>query len=130
MVSRETFQEWIVPYAKELIERIHSRGRYVIQHYHGQIRLILEDFLTMALSPETPLVHYLDLPRRDESLAVPRPLDEEAVRRAAALYLGRHDFASLASSGGSASTVRTSSRMLREKAWPMRSDGTCCDNSA
>jgi len=39
---------------------------------------------------------------------VPWPLDEGAVRAAAALYLGRHDFASLASSGGSATTtVRT-----------------------
>jgi tRNA pseudouridine38-40 synthase len=38
----------------------------------------------------------------------PVPLDEDAVRAAAALYLGRRDFASLASSGGSArTTVRT-----------------------
>jgi len=36
---------------------------------------------------------------------VPGPLDEGAVRAAAALYLGRHDFASLASSGGSAKTT-------------------------
>jgi len=36
------------------------------------------------------------------------PLDEAAVRAAAPLFLGRHDFASLASSGGSATTtVRT-----------------------
>jgi tRNA pseudouridine38-40 synthase len=41
----------------------------------------------------------------------PRPLDETAVRRAAALYLGRHDFASLASAGGSVTTtVRTVTR--------------------
>jgi tRNA pseudouridine38-40 synthase len=41
----------------------------------------------------------------------PRPLDEAAVRRAAALYLGPHDFASLASSGGSVkTTVRTVTR--------------------
>jgi len=39
---------------------------------------------------------------------VPGPLDEGAVRAVAALYLGRHDFASLASAGGSAkTTVRT-----------------------
>jgi tRNA pseudouridine38-40 synthase len=38
----------------------------------------------------------------------PRPLDEGAVHAAAALYLGRHDFASLASAGSSAkTTVRT-----------------------
>jgi tRNA pseudouridine38-40 synthase len=41
----------------------------------------------------------------------PRPLDEAAVGRAAALYLGRHDFASLASSGSSVkTTVRTVAR--------------------
>jgi tRNA pseudouridine38-40 synthase len=41
----------------------------------------------------------------------PRPLDEAAVRQAAALYLGRHDFASLASSGGSVkTTLRTVTR--------------------
>jgi tRNA pseudouridine38-40 synthase len=39
---------------------------------------------------------------------VPFALDEGAVGETAALYLGRHDFASLASSGGSAkTTVRT-----------------------
>jgi tRNA pseudouridine38-40 synthase len=42
---------------------------------------------------------------------VPWPLDEPAVRAAAALYLGRRDFASLASSGGSVkTTVRTVTR--------------------
>jgi len=41
----------------------------------------------------------------------PGPLDEAAVRAAAALYLGRHDFASLASSGSSATTtLRTVTR--------------------
>jgi tRNA pseudouridine38-40 synthase len=45
---------------------------------------------------------------------VPFPLDEGAVRETAALYLGRHDFASLASAGGSATTtVRT---VLRSEA--------------
>jgi len=39
---------------------------------------------------------------------VPRALDEDAVRAAAALYVGRRDFASLASAGSSAkTTVRT-----------------------
>jgi len=42
---------------------------------------------------------------------VPWPLDEHRVKRAAALFVGRHDFASLASSGGSVkTTVRTVSR--------------------
>jgi tRNA pseudouridine38-40 synthase len=36
---------------------------------------------------------------------VPQPLDEAAVRAASALYLGRHDFASLASAGSSATTT-------------------------
>jgi tRNA pseudouridine38-40 synthase len=41
----------------------------------------------------------------------PSALDPERVRAAAALYLGRHDFASLASSGSSATTtVRTVTR--------------------
>jgi len=47
MVSRDTFREWIVPYAGELIEMIHSAGCFAIQHYHGQIKEILPDFLTM-----------------------------------------------------------------------------------
>lgn len=47
MVSRETFQQWIVPYATELIGMIHSAGSFAIQHYHGQIKEILPDFLTM-----------------------------------------------------------------------------------
>ncbi len=49
------------------------------------------------------------LPQRRRTAAfVPWPLDEGAVREAAALYVGRHDFASLASAGGSAkTTVRT-----------------------
>jgi hypothetical protein len=48
MVSRKTFQHWIVPYATELIAMVHSYGKHVIQHYHGQIKEILPDFLTMA----------------------------------------------------------------------------------
>jgi uroporphyrinogen-III decarboxylase len=48
MVSRGTFQQWIVPFAKELIELVHSYGKKAIQHYHGQISEVLPDFLTMA----------------------------------------------------------------------------------
>jgi len=48
MVSRETFQRWIVPYARELITMIHAHGKLAIQHYHGQIKQILPDFLTMG----------------------------------------------------------------------------------
>jgi hypothetical protein len=48
LVSRATFQRWVVPYARELISLVHAHGKKVIQHYHGQIRDILPDFLTMA----------------------------------------------------------------------------------
>lgn len=48
VVSRDTFQRWIVPFAQELVEMVHGRGKYVIQHFHGQIREILADFLTMG----------------------------------------------------------------------------------
>jgi uroporphyrinogen-III decarboxylase len=48
LVSRDTFQRWIVPFARELIGLIHGHGKKVIQHYHGQIAEILPDFLTMG----------------------------------------------------------------------------------
>ena len=49
--------------------------------------------------------------RRRVAGYVPWALDEARVREAAALFLGRHDFASLASSGGSVkTTVRTVTR--------------------
>ncbi len=47
LVSRTTFQRWIVPYAKELIAMIRSYGKKSIQHFHGQIRDLLPDFLEM-----------------------------------------------------------------------------------
>ena len=47
MVSRSTFQKWIVPYATELISMIRKAGCISIQHYHGQIKEILPDFLDM-----------------------------------------------------------------------------------
>ena len=48
MVSRATFQRWVVPYARELISLVHSYGKRVIQHFHGQVRELLPDFLDMA----------------------------------------------------------------------------------
>ena len=48
LLSRRTFQRWIVPYARELIAMIRAAGCRSIQHYHGQIRLILPDFVDMA----------------------------------------------------------------------------------
>lgn len=41
MVSVDTFNSWIIPYTKELIDLIHSYGKKAIVHYHGQIREIL-----------------------------------------------------------------------------------------
>jgi tRNA pseudouridine38-40 synthase len=52
----------------------------------------------------------LQLPQRRREVAhVPGPLDRDALRAVAGLYLGRHDFAALASSG---STVKTSVRTV------------------
>ena len=48
MVSHQTFREWIVPYAKGLIDLVHSYGKRVIQHFHGQIRTLLDDFVEMG----------------------------------------------------------------------------------
>jgi len=48
LVSRATFQRWVVPYESRLIELVHSYGKRVIQHYHGHIGEILPDFLTMG----------------------------------------------------------------------------------
>ena len=48
MVSPETFRRWIVPYAKELIGLVHSYGKKVIQHFHGQVRELLPDFVEMG----------------------------------------------------------------------------------
>lgn len=48
MVSRATFQQWIVRYGQELVDLVHSYGKKVIMHFHGQIREILPDFVTMG----------------------------------------------------------------------------------
>jgi hypothetical protein len=48
LVSLSTFQRWIVPYAEELITLVHEYDRHVIQHFHGQIRELLPDFVRMA----------------------------------------------------------------------------------
>lgn len=48
MVSRDTFQRWVAPFERRLIELVHSYGKKVIQHYHGQIRELLTDFLEMG----------------------------------------------------------------------------------
>lgn len=48
LLSRRTFQRWVVPYASELIARIRACGARAIQHYHGRIRTVLPDFVAMA----------------------------------------------------------------------------------
>ena len=48
LVGLETFRRWIVPYAKDLIDLVHSYGKRVIQHFHGQIRDLLPDFVAMG----------------------------------------------------------------------------------
>ncbi len=48
LVSLQTFKRWIVPYARELIAMIRSSGKFAIQHFHGQVRSLLPDFLDMA----------------------------------------------------------------------------------
>ncbi len=48
MVSRMTFQKWIVRYGKELVDLVHGYGKKVIMHFHGQIKEILPDFVTMG----------------------------------------------------------------------------------
>ncbi|NLA57671.1 MAG: hypothetical protein GX855_02030 [Firmicutes bacterium] len=48
LVSPQTFREWIVSYAKELVDLVHSYGKYVIMHYHGFIKTILPYFLEMG----------------------------------------------------------------------------------
>lgn len=48
LVSRATFQKWVVPYERRLIALVHAYGKRVIQHFHGQIHEVLPDFVTMA----------------------------------------------------------------------------------
>lgn len=48
LVSRATFDRWIVPYAKELIEMVHEAGQRVIQHFHGQVAEVLPGFVKMG----------------------------------------------------------------------------------
>jgi hypothetical protein len=69
LVSRATFQQWIVPFAGELIEMIHAYGKKAIQHYHGQIHEILPDFLSMA--PDA--LHTIEAPPVDP-IAVSGPI--------------------------------------------------------
>jgi hypothetical protein len=58
LVSPQTFRRWIVPFVRELVDLIHGYGKLVIQHYHGQVREILSDFLTMG--PDA--IHTIEAP--------------------------------------------------------------------
>ena len=58
MVSPETFRHWIVPYARALVDLIHSYGKKVIQHFHGQIRTILPGFREMGADA----IHTIEAP--------------------------------------------------------------------
>lgn len=58
LVSRQTFQRWVVPYARELIGMIHAAGKKSIQHFHGQIKEVLPDFLDMG----TDALHTIEAP--------------------------------------------------------------------
>lgn len=48
LVSCDTFRKWVVAYEGRLIALIHSYGKKAIQHFHGQIRDLLPDFLAMC----------------------------------------------------------------------------------
>ncbi len=48
LVGPDTFRRWIVPHAQELIAMSHAAGAKVIQHFHGQVRHLLPDFLEMG----------------------------------------------------------------------------------
>ena len=58
MVGIETFQKWIVPFAKDLTAQIHDSGKFVIQHFHGQIKHILPWFVEMGADA----VHTIEAP--------------------------------------------------------------------
>ncbi len=58
MVSLDTFRKWIVPYAKDLNQQIHDSGAFVIQHFHGFIKHLLPDFVTMGADA----IHTIEAP--------------------------------------------------------------------
>lgn len=58
MVSLDTFKQWIVPFAKDLIDEVHDSGAFVIQHFHGFIKHLLPDFVTMGADA----IHTIEAP--------------------------------------------------------------------
>ena len=58
MVSIDTFNRWIVPYAKALVDLVHRYGKKVIQHFHGQIREVLPGFREMGADA----IHTIEAP--------------------------------------------------------------------
>jgi hypothetical protein len=58
LVSLETFRQWIVPYASEIVAMIRQAGARSILHFHGQIRELLGEF--RALGPDA--LHTIESP--------------------------------------------------------------------
>ena len=49
MFSEKTFQQWILPYSRQLTSMIHTHGGKVIQHFHGaMVKMLLPYFLEMG----------------------------------------------------------------------------------
>jgi len=48
MVSPETFDEWVLPFEKELVDLVHAHGALVVTHFHGQVRELLDRFLEIG----------------------------------------------------------------------------------
>lgn len=58
LVGLDTFNRWIIPYAKELIDLVRGHGKKTIQHFHGQIREVLPGFRTMGADA----IHTIEAP--------------------------------------------------------------------
>lgn len=58
LVGLDTFDRWIVPYARELIDLVRSYGKKTIQHFHGQIREVLPGFRAMGADA----IHTIEAP--------------------------------------------------------------------
>ena len=72
MVGPEAFREWIVPFEKEIVELVHSYGKLVISHFHGQVRELLPAFIEMGADAlhtiESPPVGNCTLARAFEAV--------------------------------------------------------------
>ncbi|MEI6873826.1 MAG: uroporphyrinogen decarboxylase family protein [Spirochaetota bacterium] len=48
MVSPDTFDDWVLPFEKELVGLVHAYDALVISHFHGQIRGLLSRFVDIG----------------------------------------------------------------------------------